>query len=151
MSNAGLLKHSARVAALTTVALVAALVSPSSPAFAAPPADPGSLSVQQPDDATNILSWASVPGATKYEVQVDDDPTFASTYLSVSTVNTSFVPPMNLAPGTTYWRVRAFTGSEASSWSGSEFGKAALARPLTLTPANGATLAQPTNPPLLSW
>jgi hypothetical protein len=151
MSNAGLLKHSARVAALTTVALVAALVSPSSPAVATPPADPSSLSVQQPDDSTNILSWAAVPGATKYEVQVDDDPTFSSTYLSVSTVNTSFVPPMNLAPGTTYWRVRAFTGSEASSWSGAEFGKAALARPLTLAPANGAELAQPTNPPLLSW
>ena len=53
--------------------------------------------MQQPDDATNILSWAPVAGATKYEVQVDDDPSFASTYASVSTVNTSFVPPMNLA------------------------------------------------------
>ena len=152
MSNApGLVGRTARVAALTTVALVAALVSPSSPAVAAPPADPTSLTVQQPDDATNILSWASVPGATKYEVQVDDDPSFASTYASVSTVNTSFVPPMNLAPGTTYWRVRALTGSEPSGWAGSQFGKAALARPLTLAPANGATLAQPTNPPLLSW
>ncbi|MDZ5663825.1 Ig-like domain repeat protein [Nocardioides sp. zg-1308] len=153
--TAGRPDRTARGAALATialvVALVAALAAPTTTASAAPPAQPGSLNVQQPDDSSNILTWAAVAGATRYEVQVDDDPAFGSTYLSVSTVNTSFVPPMNLAGGTIYWRVRAFTGAEASAWSGSEFGKAPVARPTPVAPTNGTTLAQPINPPLLSW
>ena len=143
--------RAARSASLTVVALLAALLAPTGSASAVPPSEPTSLSVQQPDDSTNILSWAPVAQATKYEVQVDDDPSFGSTYLSISTVNTSFVPPMNLTEGTNYWRVRALTGNEASTWVSSEFGKAAVARPTTVSPANGSTLAQPTNPPLLSW
>jgi len=55
------------------------------------------------------LSWQPVAGATRYHVQVDDDPAFGSPLVSDDTVTpTSFVPPSPLPDGELHWRVRAF-------------------------------------------
>jgi hypothetical protein len=133
-----------------TLATIAA-VSPVSSAFAVVPDQPGGLSVQQPDGLTSILSWTGVDGATQYDVQVDDDGSFGSPEVAVTTTNTRYVPTVNLKAGTAYWRVRARSSSDSSSWSSGSFGTASVSSPSPLSPANGAALAQPNNAPLLSW
>ncbi|PVG82734.1 hypothetical protein DDE18_10235 [Nocardioides gansuensis] len=108
--------------------------------------------MQQPDDATSILTWAHAGGASRYEVQVDDDAGFGSPYATVQTVNNTYIPTMNLKSGTNFWRVRALnSASESSSWSDHSFGNPALKVPVPASPAEGAVLVQPANPPLLSW
>ncbi|WP_159081631.1 Ig-like domain repeat protein [Nocardioides sediminis] len=121
-------------------------------ASAAPPESPAGLSVAQPNDATTLMSWVHVPTATKYEVQVDDDLAFMSPEVNATTVNSTYVPTVNLKNGTTHWRVRSVNSdNERSAWSTSTFGTAAVSVPVPVAPTNGATLAQPQNPPLLSW
>jgi hypothetical protein len=122
------------------------------PAVAAAPGAPAGLTVSQPNDSTSMLSWNAVGGAAKYDVVVDDDPSFGTPYASVQTVNNTYVPTMNLNAGTNYWRVRALNvGNEASAWSTGSFGNPEVKVPVPASPADGATLVQPANPPLLSW
>lgn len=98
-----------------------------------------------------VLSWDKVSGAVKYDVQVDNDPLFASPDEVAQTTNFRYVPKSRLAPGTQYWRVRAVnSANEASSWNGDQFEQASIDAPSQLTP-DGAQLHQPDEPPLLSW
>ena len=139
-----------------TIALAALLGAGLVPtAHAAPPDAPGGLSVQQPDAATAMLSWAPVSGANRYEVLVDDDPAFVTPYggtTPVTTVNTTYVPTAALSASTNYWRVRAVnTGNERSGWSDSSFNTPRISTPQPASPIDNAVLYQPSDPPLLTW
>jgi hypothetical protein len=52
---------------------------------------------------------------------------------------------------TLYWRVRARKDGDTGSWASASFQRNRLAGPALLGPANGATLAQPAQPPLFRW
>lgn len=131
----------------TTVGLATAIAPPS---FAAV-GDPSGLKVTVPNASTAILSWAPVSRATGYQVQVDNDRSFGSPELKVSTANTYAVPDKQLSGGTQYWRVRAVKGSDTSNWSTGTFTAGAVRVPVPLSPADGAALRQPQDPPLLQW
>jgi len=91
-----------------------------------------------------------VPGAVRYEVQLDDSSTFGSPEFTSKTTNTRAVPTQSLS-GQQYWRVRAFDASGADSdWSEAEIDLGAISAPDQLTP-DGENLAQPNEPPVLSW
>ena len=122
--------HRLTAAALAVAALgLGLLVSP--PAFAAAPPVPAGLSVSQPNTSTPILRpGPMVEGATKYEVQVDNDPGFASPELSSTTTNRRIVPTTALPPGQTHWHVRAVNDqNEKSDWSVDQFTVAGVAKP----------------------
>lgn len=120
------------------------------------PEAPQSLQVAQPNDSTNKLSWGRVSGAVRYNVQVDDDPNFASPYAiptqTVTTVNTTLVPTVNLSSPQNYWRVQAVNAaSEASGWTIGQLTTVPLGKPVLSEPTNGKLLPQPDEPPLLTW
>ncbi len=132
----------ALAASLTTALLGAA----SSPAVAAPSAPGNLLATTVP-----VLSWDQVSGATRYEVQVDNDSGFGSPELSLRTTNTRTVPTKALATGTQHWRVRALDQSgSASSWSQDTVVMPSTDAPSGLIP-DGVQLHQPDEPPVLSW
>ena len=56
---------------------------------------------------TPSFSWDLVEGAEAYTLQVDNDPGFGSTDISVMTHQNSYTPISTLANGTYYWRVTA--------------------------------------------
>lgn len=60
-----------------------------------------------------VFSWAAVANATRYELQLATEATFAQPFLTqVGISGTSFTQPTALAAGTTYyWRVRGYTAS----------------------------------------
>jgi hypothetical protein len=136
----------ARAVAIAAVSLsvcVGGVVPPASAALLAP-ADLAATS-------TPVLSWSSVSGATRYDVQIDDDSAFSSPEFVVKTTNLRTVPTKTLAGGTQYWRVRALDSSGASSdWSQSEFEQPPVDVPTSLTP-DAVQLAQPSEPPVLAW
>lgn len=118
-------------------------------------APPASAALLAPTDlaatSTPVLSWSSVAGATRYDVQVDDDSAFGSPEFVVKSTNLRSVPTKTLAGGTQYWRVRALDSSGASSdWSQSEFEQPPVDVPTSLTP-DAVQLAQPSEPPVLAW
>ncbi|GAA2116861.1 hypothetical protein GCM10009843_07420 [Nocardioides bigeumensis] len=134
--------------AATTLSLLAPLAPA---AQAAALAAPGGLSVANKNSSTPILSWVKVKGASGYQVQVDNDASFASPEFSVSTVNFRVVPTTALRPGANFWRVRATAGSTTSSWSGGNLSVSPVGVPVPSAPGNGAVLQQPDSPPLLRW
>ncbi len=116
---------------------------------------PAAAAVNAPENlqATTVpvLSWDRPSGATRYEVQLDNDPSFDSPEFTSRTVNTRAVPTKAVAGGTQYWRVRSFNASgTASPWSNAEFEAAPPGVPSGLTP-DGDILQQPEEPPVLSW
>jgi hypothetical protein len=56
--------------------------------------------------ATPTFTWDMVEGAHFYEVQVDNDPGFASREAEAQTSRNAYTPQTALARGTYYWRVR---------------------------------------------
>lgn len=122
------------------------------PVSAAPPA-PGSPSAQPSGGSAPALSWLAAPGAARYEVQVDDDPGFGSPYGgTVTTVNTTYVPTATLSAEANHWRVRSLDAkSQRSDWVTGTFDVPRVGTPSTTAPSDNAVLAQPGNPPLLTW
>ncbi|GCD91784.1 hypothetical protein [Nocardioides sp. LS1] len=101
---------------------------------------------------TPTFSWAPVKGASSYEIQVDDSPTFDSNLVTVSTTNHRFVPTTNLPDGTLHWRVRAFSAAgKHGSWHSVTFSVDDIAAPRPTSPADGSKLSQPSQPALLAW
>ncbi len=101
---------------------------------------------------TPKLSWGRPSGAAKFEVQVDNDPGFGSPELNIATTNTRYVPKVLLRSGPQSWRVRALTsGGTESSWASQSFTIDPVSSPTPLSPVDGAELAQPNDPPLLTW
>ena len=133
------------------IALTAGLLT-QLPAYAAP-APPSGLTPSATAVSTNnpTLSWSRVPNASKYEVQVDDNDSFASP-TKATTTNRRWVPTVALANGTQYFRVRAIGSDNSSSgWTNADFTIDPQIGPTPVSPSDGATLEQPDNPPLLSW
>jgi hypothetical protein len=98
------------------------------------------------------LTWQPIEAATGYEVRVDNDPAFGSPEWTASTVNTVSVPTKLLAKGQQNMQVRAKDASGVwSDWSSNSFTVTAAAGPTLLGPDEGITLAQPADPPLLTW
>ncbi len=58
---------------------------------------------------------------------------------------------MQLPVGPVYWRVRAYTGTESGAWTSASFTRGPLVGPELVSPAGGAPLPQPDEPPLLTW
>jgi hypothetical protein len=67
--------------------------------------------------ATPTFSWDRVEGATSYDLQVDNDPNFATPSVNVTTKQVSYTDDSTLANGTYYWRVRVRRyGSVINDW-----------------------------------
>ncbi|MDR6862235.1 cell wall-binding repeat-containing protein [Phycicoccus sp. 3266] len=65
-----------------------------------------------------VLSWAALPGAKTYEVQVDDDAAFVGAPAPVSTTNTAYTPDNPSFNTDVFWRVRAKSAQGvATDWS----------------------------------
>ncbi len=135
---------------LLGVALVASGVATASPASAAVKS-PTALAVKLPNSSTPVLTWKRARGATNYQVQVDNDGSFASAEVNENTKNERYVPSRNLSRGVQHWRVRAEKAGAFSSWSTGTFTVSAVGIPVGTAPADGAVLPQPDEPPLLRW
>lgn len=141
------------LAVTTTAAVGASLVSvPSAAAAPAAPALESPLGGATVDTNSPAFSWQRVAGATKYEVTVDDDPNFGSPSAKVQTTNDRWVPSTPLPNGAQYWQVRAAgTDGTWGAATGTHFTIAQHSGPAHIGPADGTVLAQPGQPPVLSW
>lgn len=144
-----------RVGAVALLGLAVSLLAPIPAALAGtPPAIPTALAAQNPNGNTTVLTWEHVPGATRYDVQIDDSQSgfSSSPDVSVSTVSNSYVPTMNLKAGTQYWRVQAYSAAgDPSGWADATFTRAPVQVPVLVSPPEAAALQQPGNPPVLTW
>ncbi len=67
--------------------------------------------------ATPTFSWDIVEGAESYDLQVDDDPAFATPAINKTTRQTSYTHDSTLSNGTYYWHVRVKrNGSVINNW-----------------------------------
>ena len=67
--------------------------------------------------ATPTFSWDMVEGAQTYELQIDDDPSFNSTAIDITTAQNSYTDLNTLPEAFYYWRVRVNrNGSVTNSW-----------------------------------
>lgn len=140
----------ARTGAGAALALIATTLA--APTANAAVASPSGLNVTPEGASVPALTWTPVPKATGYQVQVDNDSSFGSPELSLSTVNFRATPTTALRSGTQFWRVRALKGTDTSAWrEGDAFNVSPISVPVPTAPAAGANLAQPDNPPLLQW
>ena len=134
------------------VALGLATTTLTAPTATAAVAAPSGLSASPAGASVPAFGWSPVKGATGYQVQVDNDSGFGSPEFSLTTVNTRATPLAALRPGTQFWRVRAVKGTDTSAWRGGDaFTVSPVSVPVPTSPAEGANLAQPAEPPLLQW
>ncbi|GGD07475.1 Ig-like domain repeat protein [Nocardioides daphniae] len=143
--------RSVRSVGLAALSLaVASVALGAAPALAAPAAPtiigPTGTSNESPE-----LTWTGSPGATGYEVQVDDAADFSSPDASTATTNTVWIPLEPLTAGEKHVRVRAKDATGWSEWSRSSFAVGTVAGPTLSSPVDEAHLAQPDEPPLLTW
>jgi|GEM_PF-5890391 len=103
-----LLKPAAILLILVTGSASAALTAP----MPLTPLEGGKLTNRTP-----TFDWSDVPGATAYDLQVDNDNDFSSTVIDQSTVVSNYTPLTGLNAGTYYWRVRARSAADTSAWS----------------------------------
>ncbi|CAA9335542.1 MAG: hypothetical protein AVDCRST_MAG16-1549 [uncultured Frankineae bacterium] len=145
-----------RTAALTLLlALVGGvLVSPAPASAVAPTSAPVLTAPSSSAEVSDgpVLSWNRIAGAAAYDVEVSTDSGFSTTLFAQSTTNLHATPLTELPVGPLHWRVRGKdAGGAAGPWATSIFSRATLAVPQLSTPADGATLAYPSEPPVLSW
>jgi Leucine-rich repeat (LRR) protein len=104
-------------------------------------------------DNTPTFSWARISGAVEYQLQVDNNATFASPVISQGLTTNAYTPSAALADGKYYWRVRA--RDAAGNWGGwctrwtVTVDVTPPAKPTLLTPANGSTVTDST--PSYRW
>ena len=125
----------------------------------APPPTPGAPTLLSPaQDATVQLpfnfDWTDVANAARYRIQIDDESSFATPLFDRETSVSQFAAP-TLNPRRHWWRVRAINSANvAGPYSSSRrftigtAPPATLSAPTLLSPANGATVAQPVT---LDW
>jgi hypothetical protein len=121
------------------------------PAASAAPAMPGGLTPSGGVVSnTPTLGWSRVDGATKYDVQIDDDSAFGSPAFTASTTNNRIVSDKVLPGRTHWWRVRAVSSTGASAWSVTTIEVSAVGVPTPISPL-GEELQPPNDVPLLTW
>jgi hypothetical protein len=98
-----------------------------------------------------VLRWQAVPGATSYRVQVAINPSFTGPLVNATTVNTRYAPPVDLPQTLLYWRVAATDAALGPFSDAFTFTKESAGGPTLASPASGATLHYPTDPPVFSW
>ncbi|MGO4599716.1 hypothetical protein [Terrabacter sp. 2RAF25] len=132
---------------------VAALPLTAAPSLALPQAPSGlSPAGGVTTTPTPVLAWQPATAATRYDVEVSSAPDYSSNLVSMSTTNTRLVPTSVLPEGPVYWRVRSVDSTGTGTWATASFTVLTTPPPVPLSPPNGAEpLAQPANPPLLSW
>ena len=120
----------------------------------APPPTPGTPTLLSPAAGATVtppftFDWTDVANAVRYRIQIDDESNFATPLFDRETSLSEFPAP-TLNPRRHWWRVRAINSAGvAGSYSASRrftIGTAppvTLAAPTLLSPANGATVAQP--------
>lgn len=91
------------------------LITPTSPSNATP--GPHFFAQRQP-----TLTWAKVSWSLGYQIQIDDDPTFASPIIAdVDASTLTYTTVEELADGLYYWRVRAKeSDTEWGDWSATQ-------------------------------
>ena len=87
------------------------MVDDAQPELSSPP-DGSSTSSTAP-----AFAWLAVPGASAYQIQVDDDEDFVSAVIDSEVPGTSFAPATPLPAGSYHWRVRADTDCGHGAWS----------------------------------
>ena len=71
--------------------------------------------------ATPTFTWDMVEGAEYYELQVDDDPGFATPAININTKQNSYTDIHTLGNATYYWRVRVHrNGGPVNNWTSSQ-------------------------------
>lgn len=102
-------------------------------------------------NVTPVLSWGTVKNATQYDVEVSVNASYDDPIYEVTTANRQATPTKQLPMVKLYWRVRARSGSDNGPWATASFSRTRLNGPTLVSPANAASLPQPTQPPLLKW
>jgi M6 family metalloprotease-like protein len=70
------------------------------------------------DTSTPTFAWSPVTDAVAYELQADDNKSFANPEVDTTVASTSFTPASAIPDGRYYWHVRGINGSdEAGPWS----------------------------------
>ena len=143
----------ARVAAAVAGLLVVAVLSvwaPPASALTGPTGLGPSGGVSQA--GIPVLTWDRLPDATAYDVQVAATPSFGTLLWSQANgVNHQATPTVQLPAGELWWRVRGRTSAATGDWTTASFNRSSVAAPAVTGPADGVELAQPTQPPVLSW
>jgi len=99
-------------------------------------------------NGTPVLSWDPVASVTSYAVEVYDG---ATKLTSATTVNTKWVPAVQLPTGHQLtWQVRG-SGGLATDWSTATFTRTAVSAPGLVAPVGGTNLDQPGDPLLYKW
>lgn len=148
--KASVMLQSIRLRVATSCVILLALVGTPAPLAA----QVGTPTLNSPangsqDQATSLmLRWNGVLGATSYQLQVADEPTFGTLVVSESSINDTGFQVGPLVRGTTYhWRVRAqgllMTSSWSNVWTFTTIPPPPPA-PALLSPSNGA-VSQPTS------
>jgi hypothetical protein len=101
-------------------------------------------------DHIPTLEWFRITGAPFYEVQVSTNAGFTNLLVNASTVSSAYVPPVQLPSGHIYWRVRAGNTGD-NGWTAGAFDRAPLDVPTITGPDGSGSLAQPSNPPVVTW
>lgn len=129
---------------VTVFALLLAIGMLPGQASATVPDTPANLASSRVNNTTVNLTWDRVSGATAYDVAIGGE--------TVRTVNNVYVPTKTLPRSVLSWTVRAVgTGNEVSTWASGQLAPGDVAAPTLVSPINGATLQQPSDPPLLTW
>ncbi len=138
--------------AVTTFALMAAVITLAPSAQAAVPAAPTSLA---PSGTTvsgaPTLSWNRSSGATGYTVQVSTSSDFGTITASTATVNQRWTPTTQLPRGAVFWRVRGDGAAGSGNWATASFVHGAVGGPALTSPSNNFVFQQPTDPAVLTW
>jgi hypothetical protein len=104
-----------------------------------------------------ILGWDSVPGASKYHVQISDSPSFGSLLYQADTVGLQVTPDKNLPLATLYWRVAAEDATgHAGPYSSTDTDQGTFKTtwdrsPDLVSPADGKVLNFPNDPAVFTW
>jgi hypothetical protein len=116
-----------------------------------------------PQVSQPLFSWNPVPGAARYEVEINQDPSFpagSKWCCSAPTIGTSLAPQQNLANNSTYWwRVRALDANgHAGVWNnGGSFTKAfdattpSISNLRVIDGTTGQPATGPTDTPIVTW
>ncbi|MBN2356401.1 T9SS type A sorting domain-containing protein [candidate division KSB1 bacterium] len=95
------------------------------------------------------FDWFNVYGASEYDLQIDNQADFSSPVVDVTLTTSDYIPGENLMADTYYWRVRARSDTDSSSWSVPYSFSIYTPEPNLFSPLNGSELYDRT--PSFEW